>query len=104
MNMRPRMSQVINIDPFFLSKMSAWFDADVIEWENPSYFDEAANACVSSYLFEFSNRDVIISQLTKALESWSPQVALQFEDATNLDWLRNPKFENMLKTIISNLI
>ena len=94
----------MKIDKLFFASFGGCFDADVIDWKNPKYFEQMQYSCANGVIRGVKDLDTLIAQLTEVLEKWTPELVMPFIDSTNFNWYDSPELEQTLKEIIQTII
>lgn len=98
------MSEFVTSDQQFLSVFGAWFTVDDIDLRDCKVLKSRAGVCASDLAKKYPDIDRLIGDLLRTLDNWSPQIAMEFVDATNVDWLFDDATEEILRDILREVV
>lgn len=98
------MQDTVQIDSKILRSFSAWFNGDLVDLADVDEMEHLAGIVADDLILDGMEADVIMANLSAALEGWTSWVAMQFVRATNVDWLCDEATEAQLKSIVAKTI
>ena len=98
------MQDVVKIDPRILHSFSAWFNVDLVNLADGEEVEDLAGTVAADLMKHGMEADLIIGNLSAALEGWTSSVTMQFIHATDVDWLWDDATEAQLKSIVAKTI
>ena len=91
------------VPPVVLSVFGTWFNVDTIDYEDLNSLVSLGGTVVAELVQRGMEAGDIADLLTDILADWTPDTAMAFINATNVDWLVDPVALAKLKLILQEM-
>ncbi len=94
----------MNMEDNFFNVFSGWFNADLVNIDDPQAVEDTADSCAADLVRNIPNIDAVIALLSGMLDAWTPAIIGKFMNAGLIDWLWDEPTELILKHVLRLII